>query len=310
MYLQLTRSIICPPVHLSCSCGLIILVSLGIALPAQSGWAVLWIIASMLILLGAWQRRRAAVQQPIPELPSAPAVTAAANQHYQHTTNDVESAGKQQRCSAQACSCSKAGWRRRCSGCGSCLAWSPLFWGAVLELFLVIQAANLAHDKMAFPPPGQLVEVGLDGGKCTWVMLAAVMDTLVADVSMAGLLQLLAAKASMVLSDSSHFEHSSSYSKYGTIRALMCDAAVADVHAVAFKLHNFCSGPITPGLATFILEEGAGSPGITMAGKQCSAGLHTGAYGSRGRLSPVSSLQEREWRSICHKSHPRCWHTV
>lgn len=38
--------------------------------------------------------------------------------------------------------------------------------------------------------------------------------------------------------------------------------------AVARKLHIFCTGPITPGLATFILEGGGGSPGITMAGEQ------------------------------------------
>lgn len=219
-------------VHLSCSCGLIILVSLGIALPAQSGWAVLWIIASMLILLGAWQHRRAAAQQPTLELP-----TAAANQHHQHTTNDVESVArlavgqqqhgmllttkagqpqpelqqpncasrfdskgscKQQRCSAQACSCSKAGWRRCCTGCGSCLAWSSLFWGAVLGLFLVIQAAHLAHDMMAFPPPGQLVEVGLDNGKCTSVILAAISGHTCCR-PLAERLQLLAAKASMLL---------------------------------------------------------------------------------------------------------------
>lgn len=39
------------------------------------------------------------------------------------------------------------------------MAWSSLFWGAVLGLFLVIQAASLAHDKQAYPPPGRIVEV-------------------------------------------------------------------------------------------------------------------------------------------------------
>lgn len=187
-------------VHLSRSCGLIILVSLGIALPAQSGWAVLWVVASVLILLGAWQHRKAAAEQPTLELPSAPAV--AAGQCSQHTPNDVEAVAriavgqpkgagqpqpesaqpncavsgdskesrKKQWCSAQACSCSRACWRRCCTGCGSCMAWSSLFWGAVLGLFLVIQAANLAHDQRAFPPPGRLVDVSLDGGKGTWVI--------------------------------------------------------------------------------------------------------------------------------------------
>jgi hypothetical protein len=39
------------------------------------------------------------------------------------------------------------------------MAWSSLFWGAVLGLFLVIQAASLAHDKQAYLPPGRLVDV-------------------------------------------------------------------------------------------------------------------------------------------------------
>jgi hypothetical protein len=50
-------------------------------------------------------------------------------------------------------------------------------------------------------------------------------------------------------------------------KALTCAAAAAAImRAVVFKLHIFCTGPITPGLATFILEGGGGSPGITMAG--------------------------------------------
>lgn len=142
------------------TCGLVILVSLGIALPPQSGWAALWILASGLILLAAWQHRKAAAAQPAVE----------------HAANDVEAriaVGEQQpvagtthaakgasdgRPAQRSSGCSKAGLRRCCKGCGSCLAWSSLFWGAVLGLFLVLQAANLAQDQLAFPPPGRLVE--------------------------------------------------------------------------------------------------------------------------------------------------------
>lgn len=150
----------------TCSCGLIILISLGIALPAQSGWAVLWLVAAAVILHAAWGHRKAASSTP--ELPaSAPPLVV---QPGQHSVTDVEARiavgqqpapGKQQPARRQACSacCSKAGWRRCCSGFGSCLAWSSLFWGAVLGLFLVIQSANLAHDQQAFPPPGKLVDV-------------------------------------------------------------------------------------------------------------------------------------------------------
>jgi hypothetical protein len=41
------------------------------------------------------------------------------------------------------------------------MAWSSLFWGAVLGLFLVIQAASLAHDKQAYPHPGRLAYVNI-----------------------------------------------------------------------------------------------------------------------------------------------------
>lgn len=48
------------------------------------------------------------------------------------------------------------------------MGWSSLFWAAILGVFLVIQAANLASDLRSYPPPGVLVEVPItlaDGGK-------------------------------------------------------------------------------------------------------------------------------------------------
>jgi hypothetical protein len=47
------------------------------------------------------------------------------------------------------------------------MAWSSLFWAAVIGLFLVIQSASLASDQHLYPPPGVLVSVPIllaDGG--------------------------------------------------------------------------------------------------------------------------------------------------
>lgn len=62
---------------------------------------------------------------------------------------------------------------------------------------------------------------------------------------------------------------------------------VADVCAVPVKLHIFCTGPITPGLATFVLQAGGGSPGITMAGETINLPLRARrllAVNKSGRL--------------------------
>lgn len=165
---------LCPP-----SCGLILLVCLGIALPAQSGWACLWVVSACVIVAATRQHH-----QHVP----APGASGSSNEDVEQpssgTVNAIcastqGAADGQTKASPLRSSDSSAGsarekracWRQCGVGCGHCVAWSSLFWVAVLGAFLVIQSAYLASDLRAFPPPGVLVSVPITlagGGTGVW----------------------------------------------------------------------------------------------------------------------------------------------
>jgi hypothetical protein len=160
-----------------CSCGLILLVALGIALPSDSGWAVAWLAAAATIYLAARRHHKAQQQACAARDVEASVVLPAdtitpQEQHPEdtikaHHPTAVVNAEAQQQPAGHTARCSKACWRHACRGCGHCMAWSSLFWAAVIGLFLVIQSASLASDQHLYPPPGVLVSVPIllaDGG--------------------------------------------------------------------------------------------------------------------------------------------------
>jgi hypothetical protein len=66
------------------------------------------------------------------------------------------------------------------------------------------------------------------------------------------------------------------------------------------KLHIFCTGAITPGVANFILEAGGGAPGLSMAGEGRYAGnsvsmrISSGVWLAAAMAVPVSCA----WRAV------------
>lgn len=152
--------------------GIVLLVCLGIALPRQAGWAVLWVAVSpVLTICTLLHQRASAANTAAPEGLAAVAV-ATADEDSAVPRTKTTTPGTQQRC--LACCCSTSAWQRCCSSLASFTAWSSLFWLSALALFLCMQAGWLAADTHAYPPPGQLIQVPIqqvDGstGACVFV---------------------------------------------------------------------------------------------------------------------------------------------
>lgn len=144
--------------------GLIILIGLGIALPEQSGWAVFWLVIPPIILFCSVLHHRHAAPPQIPAVTADIETTTGPQQQQQQQQQNSAIAGKGATppAPAKAPCCSGRAWRNCCSGFVSCLAWSSLFWLSVLAFFLALQAAWLASDAKAYPPPGQMVDVPID----------------------------------------------------------------------------------------------------------------------------------------------------
>lgn len=90
--------------------------------------------------------------------------------------NDVEVVGGSKSKPPRPPRCSGPAWRHCCTGFGSYMGWSSLFWLSFLGFFLALQAAWLASDRNRFPPLGQLYTVPIDGSNCKWTMLAPITD--------------------------------------------------------------------------------------------------------------------------------------
>lgn len=138
--------------------GLIILIGLGIALPEQSGWAIFWVVISPIILAAAVLHRKHSSSSALPA--TLAAIQVATEDPSQAPTSNKSTANAVT--SAKAPCCSGQAWRNCCTGFANCLGWSSLFWLSVLGFFLALQAAWLAADKTAYPPPGTLVTVPID----------------------------------------------------------------------------------------------------------------------------------------------------
>lgn len=139
--------------------GLIILIGLGTALPEQSGWAAFWLVLPPIILAcSALHRQHATQHNPSVTADVEALAVRPSNSKLSEPAAPATSAGSP----AKPSCCSRLAWRSCCSGFGGCLAWSSLFWLSMLAFFLALQAAWLAADKAAYPPPGQLIEVQVD----------------------------------------------------------------------------------------------------------------------------------------------------
>lgn len=169
--------------------GFILLVCYGIALPSQAGWAVLWLVIAPVIAFGTqYQQQRKFLQVPQNLAGAAATAAAACTASQPPPAIDVEAGaakhgeGARARCCCSPCPvrvagkplpasaatqkpplCSTAAWHAAGTGCASCLGWSSLFWLLLFGFFMVLQGAWLAHDLRRFPPPGQLLQVPIDG---------------------------------------------------------------------------------------------------------------------------------------------------